>query len=63
MEWGIGMDIAAMAIGMHAAQFQMAKDVAVVKKVMDSSEEQATQLIQMMAPPTPSFGHRMDIRA
>ena len=54
------MDIAAISMGLHAAQTAQALQISVAKKVMETQEAQATALLQQMLPPAPQ--HIIDVR-
>ena len=56
------MDIAAASMSMSMAKTQMSLGIAMAKKTMEVTEEQAASLINMMMQSAPSFGHRLDIR-
>ena len=43
------MDIAAMPIGMHQASIQSAVSISVMKRAMNSGNETATQMTEMMS--------------
>lgn len=51
------VDIAAMSTAMKSAQVQQQVSIAVLKNSMDTQEDIAQSLIQMMANVSPSSGH------
>ena len=56
--------IASMAMGMSAASFATNYSLAVTKKMMDSEEMAAQELMKMLeAVPTPAKGQYIDIYA
>ncbi len=54
--------IAAMAVGMSAAQLQQSVSLSVTKKAMDSTEMAAQALLEML-PSTPGLGENIDAYA
>lgn len=54
--------IAGMAMDMSAAQFSMDYSIAVTKKMMDTQELAAQELLQML-PPAPAKGEFIDTYA
>lgn len=54
--------IAAAAMGMQQAQLQQAVSLSVVKKAMDSTEQQAAGLLEML-PQQPPSSHNIDVYA
>lgn len=55
--------IAATSVYMHQGQVQQSVDIAMTKKVMDTQEAAAVNLIQMISETNPpSFGHKLDIK-
>lgn len=59
------MDIAAASITMSQARLHQAVNLAVEKKIMDSSENQSFQLIKMLetaVPSHPTSGHHIDLK-
>lgn len=61
----LSMSIAAMSMSIASSQQQMNIGLAMVKKTMESSEETAEGLYQMMdaAAQTVSNGHIIDVKA
>ncbi len=55
------MDIAAVSMGLHAAQTAQALQISVTKKVMETQEAQAAALLEQMTPPVSQ--HIIDVRA
>ena len=56
--------IASMAMGMSAASFSTNYSIAVTKKMMDSQEMAAQELMKMLeAVPTPPKGNYIDVYA
>lgn len=56
------MDIAALSIHLNSAKLVQQSSLAMMKKTMDLQKDTTSQLIQMMRQ-TPSFGHKLDVRA
>lgn len=54
--------IAAAAMGMQQAQLSQAVSVSLIKKTMDSAEQQATGLLEML-PQQPPSTHNIDVYA
>ncbi len=60
------MQIAAMSMAMKSAEVTQAVQTSVLKKALDTSEQQATSLLEQLLPaPTsmPGVGERIDVRA
>ncbi|MFJ5624377.1 YjfB family protein [Peribacillus loiseleuriae] len=56
------MDIAALSIGMSQASLSQNIGIALTKKVMDSSQQNAVQMIEMLQAPHPTLGHSVDLK-
>ncbi len=61
----LSMDIAAMSMSLASSQLQMNIGLAMAKKTMETGEEMAEGLYQMMdaAAQTVSNGHIIDVKA
>lgn len=57
------MSIAALAVNMHLAQTQQDFGVAVMKMAMDTSTEQAEEILQELGSLEPNLGNNIDIMA
>ncbi|UFU00768.1 YjfB family protein [Radiobacillus kanasensis] len=58
------MDVAALSVAMSQASLGQSVGIALAKKVMETSEQNNNQLLQMMsAPAHPSLGNSIDIKA
>lgn len=56
------MDIAALSIGMSQASLSQSVSIALTKKVMDSSQQNTVQMIEMLQAPHPNLGHSVDLK-
>ncbi|WP_084552379.1 YjfB family protein [Bacillus cihuensis] len=56
------MDIAALSIGMSQASLSQNVGIALTKKVMDSSQQNAVQMVEMLQAPHPNLGHSIDLK-
>lgn len=56
------MDIAALSIGMSQASLSQNVGIALTKKVMESSQQNAVQMIEMLQVPHPNLGHSVDLK-
>ena len=57
------MNIAALSVDMHLAQTQQDFGVAVMKLAMDTTTEQAEEILQEMESLDPNLGNNIDIIA
>ena len=57
------MSIAALLVNMHLAQTQQDFGVAVMKLAMDTSTEQAEEILQELGSLEPNLGNNIDIMA
>lgn len=57
------MSIAALSVNMHLAQTQQDFGVAVMKLAMDTSTEQAEEILQKLDTLEPNLGNNIDIMA
>ena len=57
------MSIAALSVDMHLAQTQQDFGVAVMKMAMDTSTEQAEEILQDLGSLEPNLGNNIDIMA
>lgn len=57
------MNIAAMSVDMHLAQAQQDFGVAVVKMAMETTTEQAEEVLQELGNLDPNLGNNIDIIA
>jgi len=57
------MSIAALSVNMHLAQTQQEFGVAVMKLAMDTSIEQAEEILQELGSLEPNLGNNIDIMA
>jgi hypothetical protein len=57
------MDIAAVSIGMNQTALQQNVSIALTKKVMDTEQQSANQMIQMLQAPHPTLGNTIDLKA
>lgn len=60
------MDIAALSMGMAQAQLKNDAGLALAKQVMNVSQQQGKDLLQMLnqpiSPPHPTLGHQIDLK-
>lgn len=57
------MSAGAIPAGVSLANVSNGLSLTVMKKGMDAQEQQATQMIQQMMPPTPGKGQYIDVYA
>lgn len=57
------MNVAALSVNMHLAQTQQDFGVAVMKMAMDTSTEQAQELLQEIENVDPALGNNIDVTA
>lgn len=56
------MDIAALSTGLSQASLSQSVGIAITKKVMDTSQQSAEQMIQMIQAPHPNLGNSIDLK-
>ena len=56
------MDIAALSIGLHQASLSQSVGIALVKNVMDTTQQNAGQMLEMIQAPHPTLGHTIDLK-
>jgi hypothetical protein len=56
------LDIAALSISMNQASLSQNVSIALMKKVMESSQQNANQMIQMIQVPHPTLGKSIDLK-
>ena len=56
------MDIAALSIGLHQASLSQSVGIALVKKAMDTSQQNANQMLEMIPAPHPNLGTSIDLK-
>ena len=59
----LSMSIAALSMGMHAAQFSTDMNIAMMKKTMEVQEMALNELLSMMPSIDPSLGGAIDVYA
>lgn len=59
---GVFVDIAAFSVSMNSASLGQAVSLALTKKVMDTTEQSAAQMIQMLQAPHPTLGNEIDLK-
>ncbi|RFU69927.1 YjfB family protein [Bacillus sp. V59.32b] len=56
------MDIAALSIGMNQAALAQSVSIALNKKIMETSQQSANQLMEMIQAPHPNLGKSIDFK-
>lgn len=56
------LDIAALSIGMNQASLSQGVSIALAKKVMETSQQNANQMIEMIQAPHPNLGKSIDLK-
>ncbi|PLS16908.1 putative motility protein [Bacillus sp. M6-12] len=56
------MGIASLSIGMSQASLGQKVSLALTKKIMDTSRQNANQMVEMMQAPHPSLGKSIDLK-
>lgn len=56
------MDIAALSIGLSQASLSQNVGIALAKTVMDTSQQNAGEMLEMIQAPHPDLGHTMDLK-
>jgi hypothetical protein len=56
------MDIAALSIGMNQASLGQSVSLALTKKVMDTAQQNASQMTEMLQAAHPSLGKSIDLK-
>ncbi len=59
----ITMSIATLSTQMSQASLNQSVDISMVKKTMETQESSANNLLEMISTATPSFNHKIDIKA
>ncbi|MBP0723695.1 YjfB family protein [Bacillus sp. RG28] len=57
------MDIAAISINMNQSTLQQNVSIALTKKAMETAQQSANQMIQMLQAPHPTLGNTIDLQA
>ena len=57
------MDIAAISINMNQSALQQNVSIALTKKAMETAQQSANQMIQMLQAPHPTLGNTIDLQA
>lgn len=57
------MDIAALSIALNQSTLRQDVGIALTKKVMEESQQNANQLVEMLQATHPNLGHSIDIKA
>lgn len=56
------MDIAALSIGLSQASLGQSVGIALVKNVMDTEQQNANQMVEMLQAPHPDLGNSIDLK-
>jgi hypothetical protein len=56
------LDIAALSIGVHQASLGQSISIALASKVMEISQQNANQLLEMIPAPHPHLGKSVDLK-
>ena len=56
------MDIAALSIGLSQASLSQSVGIALVKNAMDTSQQNAGQMLEMIQAPHPTLGNTIDLK-
>jgi hypothetical protein len=56
------LDIAALSISMNQASLSQSVEIALAKKVMETSQQNANQMIEMIQAPHPTLGNSIDLK-
>ncbi|WP_082220192.1 YjfB family protein [Domibacillus robiginosus] len=56
------MDIAALSVGMSQASLSQSVSLALTKKTMDTAQQNASQMVQMLPAPHPTLGQSVDVK-
>jgi len=58
----IFLDIAALSVSMHQASLGQSVSIALTKKALDNTQQNATQMIEMLQAPHPTLGNSIDLK-
>lgn len=56
------MDIAALSIGLSQASLGQSVGIALAKTVMDTAQQNTSQMLEMVQAPHPNLGHTIDLK-
>lgn len=56
------LDIAALSVNMHQASLGQSVSLALTKMSMDNTQQNATQMIEMLQVPHPTLGNSIDLK-
>jgi hypothetical protein len=56
------LDIAALSTGMNQASLGQGVSITLAKKVMETSQQNANQMIEMIQAPNPNLGKSIDLK-
>jgi len=56
------LDIAALSVNMHQASLGQSINIALTKMSLDSTQQNATQIMEMLQAPHPTLGNSIDLK-
>jgi len=56
------LDIAALSVSMHQASLGQSISIALTKMSLDSTQQSATQMMEMLQAPHPTLGNSIDLK-